>query len=191
VVGATTSPDEPGADASVTVQVGDPRKGPNRLGGGTNRDAGAPDSGAGSGPGGAGSGRAGSGAGGGSGSAPGGAGGGTSAAGDLPAGDDAAAREAAARRAARRRAERRPAPEGESGSAAGDARQVSGVELADLSALSSEAGRDALRAARRGRLRDEDDPGSGIPPGVLWALGAAGLVGLGGWLESRSRPAAF
>lgn len=193
VVGATTSPDEPGADASVTVQVGEPRQGPNRTGGGTNRDANAPDSGVGTGPSGAGSGTSGAGDGG---------SGGGSGEGDAAAGDDtaapaeAAARRAARRRAARRRAaarreraEQRPTPERESDSAVGDARQVTGIELADLSALSSDAGRDALRAARRGRLREEDDPGSGIPPGVWWALGAAALVGLGGWLESRSRPA--
>jgi PKD domain len=168
VVGATASPSDPGADASVTVQVGEPRDGPNRLGGGTNGDTGAPDSGVGTGPSDAGSGGAGSGAGG-----------------------SGARRRAARRRAAarRERAEPRSTPEREPGSAAGDARQVSGIELADLSALSSEAGRDALRAARRGRLRGEDDPGSGIPPEVWWALGAAALVGLGGWLESRGRPA--
>jgi hypothetical protein len=188
VVGATTSPDEPGADASVTVQVGEPRDGPNRTGGGTNRDAGAPDSGVGTGSSGGGSGAGSGGSGGASGE------GGPAARGTgSAAGDDAAARRRAERRreATRRgRAERRPTPERESGSAAGDARQVSGIELADLSALSSEAGRDALRAARRGRLRDTGDPGSGIPPGVWWALGAAALVALGGWLESRSRPAA-
>jgi PKD domain len=197
VVGATTSPDEPGADASVTVQVGEPRDGPNRTGGGTNRDSNAPDSGVGTGPSGLGSGAGagGSGSGGSSGD-------GASEEGDAAAGDDTAARdEAAARQAARRRAarrrgaarreraEQRPTPARETGSAAGDARQVSGIELADISALSSDAGRDAVRAARRGRLREEDDPGSGIPPGVWWALGGAALVGLGGWLEARGRPA--
>ena len=198
VVGATTSPDEPGASASVTVQVGEPLDGPNRTGGGTNRNPNAPDSGVGSGPSGAGSGAgAGDGASDGGASAAGEAG--SAPADDTAARDEAAARRRAARRraAARRaRAERRPTaerdstPERDSDPAAGDSRQVSGIELADLSALSSEAGRDALRAARRGRLREEDDPGSGIPPGVWWALGAAALVGLGGWLESRGRPAA-
>jgi hypothetical protein len=205
VVGATTSPDEPGADASVTVQVGDPRGGPNRAGGGTNRDANAPDSGVGSGPSGAGSGAGHDGSGsGGPGSAAGDRASGGATSDDVgSAGAEAAPREAAAaRRAARRREarhraaagrerpERHPAPERESGSVAGDSRQVSGIELADLSALSSEASRDALRAARRGRLHEQDDPGSGIPPGVWWALGAAALLGLGGWLESRNRPAA-
>jgi hypothetical protein len=160
VVGATTSPDEPGADASLTVQVGAPREGPNRAGGGTSRDANAPDSGVGTG-------RSGASSGAGSRAGDGGSGG---ASGE---GDEAA-----------------PARKRESDPAAGDARQVTGIELADLSALSSDAGRDALRAARRGRLREEDDPGSGIPPGVWWALGCAALLGLGGWLESRSRPAA-
>jgi PKD domain len=190
VVGATTSPDEPGADASVTVQVGEPRDGPNRTGGGTNRATDAPDSGVGTGPSGAGSAGGGGSAAGESSS--GGGAGDAGAAEDTAPADDAAARRAARRRAAarRERAERRREPQRESRTAAGDARQVSGIELADLSALSSPAGRDALRAARRGRLQDDDDPGSGIPPGVWWALSAGALVALGGWLESRNRPAA-
>jgi hypothetical protein len=68
-------------------------------------------------------------------------------------------------------------------------RQVRGIELADLSGLSSAAGRDALRAARRGDLRAEDGSGTSIPPAVWWTLGTAALLGLGGWREARSRPA--
>lgn len=47
VVGATTADDRVGASATVTVQVGEPKKqGPNRRGGGTNKAKNAPDSGA-------------------------------------------------------------------------------------------------------------------------------------------------
>jgi hypothetical protein len=187
LVSATTSGDDPGDDAIVTVQVGRARAGPDRKGGGTNIDANALDSGSGTATGGSG----------GSGSA----GGGSSAAGDgdgsagaddggsagaddggaETARDDAAA---ARRRAARRREERDESIE------AGASREVSGIELADLSALSSQAGRDAVQAARTGRLREEDEQGGGIPPGVWWSLGTAALLGLGGWREARSRPTA-
>jgi PKD domain len=186
-VGARTSPDDPGADDFVTVRVGKPPGGPNRKGGGTNMDANAPDSGVGTGSrgaGGQGSGSVGT--------------GGSPAGGDAGAEDDAAGRdEAAARRRARRtgaaargRAERRKAAERDRapGRLSGP-RQVRGIELADLSGLSSAAGRDALRAARRGDLRAEDGSGTSIPPAVWWTLGTAALLGLGGWREARSRPA--
>lgn len=196
VVGARTSGDDPGDDEIVTVQVGPERRGPNRKGGGTNRAAGAPDSGVGTGPGGSGSGGGGS-AGGSSTGGP----GGSAGAPDGSAPDSAAARDAAAsrrtadRRAARRRAEARREREAAEREPAfepvesGGSRQVRGIELADLSALSSDAGRDALHAARRGQLRDEDS-GGGVPPAVWWSLGTAALLGLGGWREARSRPAA-
>jgi hypothetical protein len=159
-VGATTASDETGADHTISVQVGKERKGPNRKGGGNNADSNAPDSGAATGA-----------AGGGSGSAASGSGGSES-------GSREARRQAAA---ARERTE----PGGASAS-----RQVRGIELADLSALSSEAGRDALRAARRGRLREEEeDSGAGIPAAVWWTLGLSGLLGFGAWREARTGPA--
>jgi hypothetical protein len=205
LVSATTADDDPGSDDFVRVRVGPEPDGPDRQGGGTNPDANAPDSGVGTGAAGPGRGGAGDGSAGTSGgSGEGSAGTSDSSAGDSSAGDSSAgADEAAAarRRAARRRArarreaekrreradeERRPEER-----AAGSARQVSGIELADLSALSSQAGRDALRAARTGRLQDEDDgSGSGIPPAVWWTLGTAALLGLGAWREARGRPAA-
>lgn len=46
VVGVTSAGDSAGASAVVTVQVGAPLAGPDRKGGGTNEDAGAPDHGA-------------------------------------------------------------------------------------------------------------------------------------------------
>jgi hypothetical protein len=52
VVGVTTPGDSTGSSAVVTVQVGPPREGPNRKGGGTRRDRDAPDHGAATGAGG-------------------------------------------------------------------------------------------------------------------------------------------
>jgi len=170
VVGATTPRDQAGADDTVAVVVGKPPAGPDREGGGTNPDAGAPDSGVGTGR--SGPGGEGGDSGGGSGAT--GPGRGPGSAADEPA---ASAR----RRAARLLAAEDPAAEGSE-----RARQVRGIELADLSALSGPAGRDALVAARRGRPRDEDDRDSGLPPAVWWTLGVAGLLGLGGWREARS-----
>jgi hypothetical protein len=46
VVGVTSDGDKTGGSAVVTIQVGKPLAGPNRKGGGTNDDAGAPDHGA-------------------------------------------------------------------------------------------------------------------------------------------------
>jgi PKD domain len=194
LVGATTASDETGADHTISVQVGKARRGPNRKGGGTNPDANAPDSGAATGS-----------AGGGSGSGGSGGSGGSSGTGDAAPADEGAgggagdrSRERARRREARRRAAarreaRREAAEARERREEGDAsasRQVSGIELADLSALSSEAGRDALQAARRGRLReDQEDSGAGIPAAVWWTLGLTGLLGLGAWREARSGPA--
>jgi len=181
------------------VQVGRARAGPNRKGGGTNTDANAPDSGSGTATGGAeGTGSAGGGssaAGDGDGSAGADAGGSTGAhdGAETARDDAAAARHRAARRraAARRRSEARARQREEQDESieAGAPRAVSGIELADLSALSSQAGRDAVQAARTGRLREEDEEGGGIPPGVWWSLGTAALLGLGGWREARGRPA--
>ena len=184
LVSATTADDDPGADDFVRVRVGPEPDGPDRQGGGTNPDANAPDSGVATGAAGPASG--------GSGEAS--AGGGDSETGDSTSADAdeaAAARRSAARRRARarRRAEARREPPRDSSAAEPDvSEQVSGIELADLSALSSQAGRDALRAARTGRLRDEEEgQGPGIPPAVWWTLGPAALLGLGGWREARGR----
>jgi PKD domain len=190
LVGATTASDRTGADHTVSVQVGKPRTGPNRKGGGTNTDANAPDSGAATGPAGGGSGSGGTGGSGGSGDS-----GGTATAEESAGGaaedrsDDRARRRAARRRAAERR-EAAEARERAEEADAGASRQVSGIELADLGALSSQAGRDALRAARRGQLREEEeDSGAGIPQAVWWTLGLSALLGLGAWREARSGPA--
>jgi hypothetical protein len=162
LVSATSADDEPGADDFVTVRVGPEPGGPDRQGGGTNPDANAPDSGV-----------------------------GTGAVGPASAPRRAARRRAQARRRAEERRERAGRDRETSTAEPGGSEQVSGIELADLSALSSEAGRDALRAARTGRLRDDEDgQGPGIPPAVWWTLGTAALLGLGGWREARGRPTA-
>jgi PKD domain len=183
LVGATTASDRTGASATASVRVGRPSGGPNRKGGGTNDDANAPDSGSATGT-------DASGTGGSGGAAAAAAGDATEEAG--AEGDAAADRRRSARRRARRerRAERRERQREPEPADAGSSREVSGIELADLSALSSPAGRDALQAARTGRLRDEreEDDGRGVPPAVWWTLGTAALLGLGGWREARGRP---
>jgi len=197
VVGATSSADEPGADATVTRQGGKPPKGPDRKGGGTNTSEGAPDSGGGTGAPGAGD------------SDPGGTGESDPGSGESDPGagePDPAATEPAGAEERRRARERRaargarraasdaapssPSPDGAAPDAAG-AQPVRGIELADLDALSGPAGRDALGAARRGRLRDERDAGPRVPPGVWWTLGTMALLAAGGWREARpARPIA-
>jgi PKD domain len=62
---------------------------------------------------------------------------------------------------------------------------VEGIELADLNALSSDAGRDALEAVIK---RDDDQPDDGVPDGVWWFLAIGGLLSLGGLRELRRRP---
>ena len=170
VVGATSSADEPGADARLTVRVGRPPKGPDRTGGGTNTSEGAPDSGPGTGPSGAGQ------------SGQGGA--------TPQAARPRARADRPARSESRARADRRASQRAES---AGAATPVRGIELADLDALSGPAGQDALRAARRGRPRDESEPDPRVPPGVWWALGTMALLAAGGLREARpvrARPTA-
>jgi PKD domain len=77
-------------------------------------------------------------------------------------------------------------PVEDSGQPADGLEQVDGIELADLNALSSDAGRDALEAARRGS--DDDESDEGVPDGVWWFLAIGGLLSLGGLLELARRP---
>jgi len=166
VVGVTSPDDERGADASVSVRVGKPPDGPDRKGGGTNDDANAPDSGAGAGTTGAGS------------AATPGGGESSRAGGASPRrGEQAPSRppETAA-----------PTPGDEPVPESGGSSSVQGIELAGLSALATQAGRDAVRAAaRRGRELEAKRPDPGILPGVWWALGASALLAAGGWREAR------
>jgi PKD domain len=169
-VGATTSEDDPGADAVVTVRVGRAPAGPDRSGGGTNPDDSAPDSGAGTGS---------TGSTGGSSPAP-----VTPSAPSTPP----STYEPLDQPPQPQESGGSKSPVEDEGQPADGLESVNGIELADLNALSSDSGRDALEAARRGLKRDEEEPDEGVPDGVWWFLGIGGLLSLGGLLELRRRP---
>lgn len=159
VVSATTTGDEVGNSAVVSVQVGDPADGPDRKGGGTNPDANAPDSGPGTG----------------SGSGPGSAGRGGSedaAAGSAAEGDSSPPGSPGDRE--RRRDRRR-----------GDgAALVEGTLLADAEASPSPAVASAARAARTGR----PDADSATIPREAWGIAVTlALLAAGGLLELRGQ----
>jgi hypothetical protein len=176
-VGVTTSADDPGADAVVTVRVGTAPLGPDRKGGGTNPDESAPDSGGGTAPS--------------SGST--GSTGGSSVAPVTPVAPSTppSTYEPVDEPPQPLDSTSPENPVEDSGEASDGLEQVDGIELADLNALSSDAGREALEAARRGREEDADEADEGVPDGVWWFLAIGGLLSLGGLLEWRRRPGAF
>lgn len=169
VVGARASGEEAGASAVVTIQVGAPASGPDRKGGGTSRERGAPDHGAASGGGsdvtGAGPGTA------------------TTPSAEAPPSTPAAAtpEPAAAapkpdrNEAKREAAERRPPP-GE---------RISG-ELLTTAATPLPAQPDEAAAARRGDPQaEEGGSGPSVPAAAWGALATLGLLGVGALLEAR------
>lgn len=168
VVGVTTPSDRTGGSATVTVQVGKPRKqGPQRKGGGTNRSAGAPDSGSSTGASGSGSS--------GSGSGPG-----------ARTGNAAGLTEATPQRArSQRPGNRTPTPLPGSERVVGELlRGADGEPVSRQSAAAEqEATRDRAVAARVGSGEPED--GASIPGAVIGVIGALGLLGLGALAESE------
>jgi hypothetical protein len=170
-VGVTTIDDRVGADDVVTVRVGKAPDAPDRQGGGTIPDETAPDSGAGTGTGGI----------------------GTPAAPVTPSAPTTPSTPYEPVDEPPQPQQATPTPDGSQNPVetedAGDGLEpVEGIELADLSALSSQAGRDAVEAARRGLERDEENRDEGVPNGVWWFLSISGLLGLGGLLERGRRP---
>lgn len=168
VVGVTSPGDDVGASAVVTVQVGAPIGGPDREGGGTNKDAEAPDHGAATGSGDAGTPAAGT----------------ATAAPSAPAPPQPAAAPATPQRSQfcpdtggkcdrKKDGDRTPAGE-----------QVSGLLLAsaDVSPPKPPA---PTAAARTGRPSDGDGSGSGLSDTALGVLAALGLLGLGAFGEVR------
>lgn len=163
VVGVTSSGDETGTSAVVTVQVGAPLAGPDRKGGGRNRDAAAPDHGAAAGPW--------------SGAGTGGDAGGTAG--------SAIAPPAASTTQSRPQKDRGDRPPLNSGT------RVSGELLsATEDALRPRPARQA--AARRGHLEGEGS-GGGIPTAAWGLLATLGLLGAGALIEARglAGPGAF
>jgi PKD domain len=123
VVGVTAPGDDVGASATVTIQVGKPRGGPDRKGGGSDPDEEAPDSGAATGKGGA-------------------------AGGEAAAGAKRAAARQARRRSARH-ARKRSRPR--NAAAPGEGNRIAGNLLADAGGPESQPRAAAIRAARTGR----------------------------------------
>jgi hypothetical protein len=161
VVGVTTAGDETGASAVVTVQVGPPLAGPDRKGGGTNDDVGAPDHGAATG-----------------GSAPGTSG--LSGASPNPGATGESSRPCPqnTEKCERSQVEKRGGPE--SAGAAG--KRVSGLLLSSATTSPEPT---AIPAARTGKL-SETGSGPGLPAAALGLLATIGLLGLGALAEMRS-----
>ena len=158
VVGVTSSGDEAGTSAVVTVQVGAPRAGPDRKGGGRNDKAGAPDHGAADGPwNGAGTG------------------------GDVGgSAGDPVTQPSTVTTQSRPPKDRGDQPAVPSGT------RVSG-ELLSASTDTPSRQPEQQAAARRGQL-DEGGDGSGIPDAAWGLLATLGLLGTGALLEARRLP---
>jgi PKD domain len=159
LVGVTTPGDSTGASAVVTIQVGPPLEGPDRKGGGTRSDRGAPDHGAATGTEGAPSGPV-----------PGGA-----PVGGAPGAPTPAPEPAPSTQRAKPAADPEPAPVGE---------QISG-RLLDTT-VPPEPKPKAQPGARTGKLDGEDGGGLSLPGTALGLVITAGLLGAGALTEARS-----
>jgi hypothetical protein len=158
VVGVTSDGDETGGSAVVTIQVGAPVAGPDRKGGGTNDDAGAPDHGVADGPEGGGS----------------------------VGGAPSDAQPAAALSVRRGTTDRPRATEAKPKPV--EAKPVEGdlVEGELVSAETTASSPSQQSAARSGQLEDDGDSGGGIPGAAWGLLATVGLFGAGALIETRS-----
>jgi len=157
VVGVTTPGDRAGTSAVVTIQVGAPLSGPDRKGGGRNRDAAAPDHGVAHGT---------------RGAVPPGPSGGR-------VGHAPPDTRPSAALSVRRGTTDAPLHKTERESAAGEP-----VEGELVSAVVPVDGREKLVEARSGQI-ENDDGGSGLPGAALGLLVTAGLLGAGALAETH------
>lgn len=156
VLGVTSGGNEAGASAVVTIQVGAPPAGPDRKGGGRNRDASAPDHGAAAGP-----------------SDDAGAGG---------SGSEAAAQDSTPAASSPPSHPRFQKDENRPKGTTDEGELVSGL-LLDPNAPNP-APTPAQTAARSGHLDGSGDGGGGVPAVAWGLLGTFGLLGLGALTEA-------
>jgi len=165
VVGVTSSGNEAGASAVVTVQVGEPLGGPDRKGGGRNRTADAPDHGSAAGP---------------SGGSDSGAGSGTIAPPSVPATSAPAATTPAPP------AEPAPQPKPVEPPPEPSGEEVSGELLDSTPDSAPPEPPEAQAAARTGSLDESGGGGGGLPGAAVGLLITAGLLGAGALVETRN-----
>ncbi|MET0559220.1 MAG: PKD domain-containing protein [Solirubrobacterales bacterium] len=162
VVGVTTEGDDAGASAVVAVQVGTPGEGgPDRRGGGDNRDAAAPDSGAARG-----------------------AGGPATTAGPTESSGTGAAAPPPPKAPARS-GDSASTPEGEGTPRRPAGDEVSGVVISESADAEAQPEASAEPAAARTGSLDESDGGDGGLPTAAWGiLAGLGLLGTGALIEA-------
>jgi PKD domain len=155
VIGVTTPGDRAGASAVVTIQVGAPISGPDRKGGGRNRDANAPDHGA--------AGRGGA----------------------VPPGPVSTAGATNAGEGEKSEGTPKERKKKQVGEVTGAGERVSGLLLSDAPAQTPSTEPAVQPAARTGHLSGDDESGTSLPGTAWGLLVTGGLLGLGALTETR------